>query len=83
MTSRYIEPQIPDSDSGFEFTERIEFAEIRREKDSEFLTVLGVGTFDFSRRIFRAVSRHDCKLAGFYYLNDDGSFVRAKPVGNK
>jgi hypothetical protein len=78
--SRYIAPQIADDLESVEYTERIEFAEIRRKNDCEFLLVPGVGRFDLGRRIFRAVSRYDCKLQGFYHLDDDGNFVRTKPI---
>ncbi len=56
---QFIDPQIPDSLDSVEYTERIEFAEIRKKEGCEYLMAPGIGRFDFSRRIFCAVSRYD------------------------
>lgn len=78
----YLEPQIEDTHETA-FTERVELAEIRNEDGSEFLFVPRRGKFDFTRRLFVAVSRYDSKLATYYHLDDDGNFVRAEDISKR
>lgn len=79
---RYFDPQIDDTHETA-FTERLELAEIRNEPNCSFLMDLYGRKFDFTRRLFVGYSRFDSKLATYYHLNEDGSFVRAEDLSKK